>query len=121
MHRMPITLEKFVRRLSRSQLVTPEDAASLAQEAQQDEPDLSAERFAARLVRLGRLTKYQAQAIYRGDVDHLILGNYVILEQIGAGGMGMVYKGLHRRMKRIVALKVLPAAAMESSAHRHGA
>ena len=33
--------------------------------------------------------------------------DYQILEQIGAGGMGIVYRALHRRLKREVVLKVL--------------
>jgi len=40
------------------------------------------------------------------------LGNYILLEQIGAGGMGQVFKARHRRMDRIVALKLLPAKSM---------
>jgi molecular chaperone DnaK len=37
-----------------------------------------------------------------------VIGEYVILEQIGAGGGGQVFKAEHRRMERIVALKILP-------------
>src|SRR5437773_10156673 len=36
------------------------------------------------------------------------LGPYEILAQIGAGGMGEVYKGRDSRLNRIVAIKVLP-------------
>lgn len=112
---MPMKLEQFVRRLARSRLVTPDEAIALLQEARRDQPKLSAEQFATRLVRSGRLTKYQACSIYRGELQHLVLGNYIVLEKIGAGGMGLVYKGLHRRMKRLVALKVLPPEIMQSS------
>lgn len=35
------------------------------------------------------------------------LGDYQILSRIGGGGMGAVYKALHVRMNRVVALKIL--------------
>ncbi len=36
-----------------------------------------------------------------------VIGDYLLLEQIGAGGMGRVYRAEHRTMNREVALKVL--------------
>ncbi len=43
-----------------------------------------------------------------------ILGEYLIMSKIAAGGMGQVYKAQHQRMRRIVALKVLPPQAVLS-------
>lgn len=36
------------------------------------------------------------------------LGGYELIDKIGVGGMGQVFKARHRRMKRVVALKKLP-------------
>ena len=49
--------------------------------------------------------------------DPVRLGNYVLLEKIGGGGMGRVFKARHGRMDRIVAIKVLsPRIAKDETA-----
>ena len=40
--------------------------------------------------------------------EGMVLGDYRVLEKIGAGGMGIVFKAEHCRMKRVVAVKILP-------------
>ncbi len=42
-------------------------------------------------------------------MDRQTLGPYVLLEEIGAGGMGTVYLGRHRETSELAAVKVLPA------------
>jgi serine/threonine-protein kinase len=63
--------------------------------------------LAKQLVAQGKLTFYQAEAIRDRKFAELVVGNYEVLDRLGAGGMGTVYKARHRRMKRIVALKIL--------------
>jgi serine/threonine protein kinase len=43
------------------------------------------------------------------------LGNYQLVEKIGQGGMGVVYKAIHTSLNRIVALKILPAERMSDA------
>jgi serine/threonine protein kinase len=43
-----------------------------------------------------------------------MFGDYVVSDKIGAGGMGVVLKAEHRRMKRTVAVKVLPDRRLKS-------
>lgn len=65
------------------------------------------QQLARCLVRRKQLTAFQAEQVYKGRGKALVLGNYTVLEKLGQGGMGMVLKAQHRRMKRLVALKVL--------------
>jgi serine/threonine-protein kinase len=55
----------------------------------------------------GWLTDYQLERLQQGAGSELVLGSYVLLEPIGAGGMGQVFKARHQLMRRVVALKLI--------------
>ncbi|MFM7569991.1 MAG: serine/threonine-protein kinase, partial [Betaproteobacteria bacterium] len=68
------------------------------------------ETFANLLVEREKLTRFQAEELLSGSGMPLVLGDYVLLAKIGAGGMGQVFKAHHRRMKRLAAIKLLAAS-----------
>ncbi len=63
------------------------------------------------LIEQGALTEYQADKLAEG-LTKFTLGPYVITDWIGQGGMGQVFKSVHRVMGRECAIKVLPLSRM---------
>ncbi len=110
---MPISLDQFVENLASTGLMLAEEVSTICDSPEEQRP-ADAEDLAKLLIREGHLTNYQASAIYRGEHKNLIFHEYIILDRVGAGGMGVVLKAQHRRMKRIVAIKVLPAKSLDS-------
>src|SRR5690348_614232 len=72
------------------------------------------ETLAQRLIATGKLTAFQAVAVRQRRFEELVIGNYQVLDRLGAGGMGTVFKARHRRMKRVVALKLLLRSVAQS-------
>jgi putative two-component system response regulator len=68
------------------------------------------------LIELHLLNPYQAARVQAGTTRGLILGNYRILGRIGAGGLGVVFAAEHIRMRRKVAIKVVPVKAAKQPA-----
>jgi response regulator RpfG family c-di-GMP phosphodiesterase/serine/threonine protein kinase len=68
-----------------------------------------ADRFGHALVQAGLLSQYQLDRVRAGTTHGLVLGAYRVLEELGSGGMAMVFCAEHALLKRRVAVKVMPA------------
>jgi formylglycine-generating enzyme required for sulfatase activity/serine/threonine protein kinase len=103
---MPVALETFLSQLSESGLLSDQKlrAATHKKAEHQD-----GESLARDMIKSGYLTKYQAEQILSGKGKSLYMGQYVLLEKLGSGGMGQVLKAYHPGMDRIVAIKVILA------------
>jgi serine/threonine protein kinase len=66
------------------------------------------------LVTLGYVNRWQAEQLRQGRTK-FTLGPYNILDAIGRGGMGYVFKGEHILLGRVEAIKVLPKQKMDDT------
>lgn len=112
---MAQTADTFRKNTIESRLLSAEEIDyALADLPPNQFPD-NGEKLARELIKRKLLTPFQAQEIYSGRIKTLVLGNYVVIEKLGQGGMGLVLKARHRLMKRLAAIKILPAAAAKDA------
>jgi serine/threonine protein kinase len=100
-----LSVQEFLDSLKDSGLLSADEFDRTAQAALA--PNANPLSLVQSLVTAGVLTRYQAESVCQGKHAELRIGNYDVLDRLGVGGMGTVFKARHRRMKRIVALKVL--------------
>ncbi len=110
---MAVPLETVVKQLVDSGIIAP---GMLANFVPPKANPKSVEELLRELHKQNLLTRFQAQQFAQGRPKSLILGNYTILDKIGAGGMGQVFKAQHRRMDRTVAIKILPPSVTKDAA-----
>ena len=63
----------------------------------------------------GRRNRRRPDAITAEEREKLrVFGEYTLIKELGGGGMGRVFKAFHRKMDRIVAIKLLPPSLIQS-------
>src|ERR1700722_10241066 len=110
---MAATLEQIVKQLTDSGIIAP---GKLENFVPPKADPKTVDELVQALVKSENLTAFQGAQVKAGKAKALIMGNYTILDRVGAGGMGQVFKARHRRMKRIVAIKMLPPAMTKDAA-----
>jgi len=109
-----VSLEQFVQHLTASGLMSAAEVTAFQDALPPDRKPKDGEALAREMFRANKLTRYQAQAVYQGKTKGLVFGEYRVLDKLGQGGMGVVLKAEHRRMERVVAVKMISAAAMKA-------
>jgi serine/threonine-protein kinase len=91
--------------LGESQLLEPHQLEALDQLPEAHGEDV--QLLAKKIVKRGWLTVYQVNHLLQGRGRQLLFGSYVLLDRLGEGGMGQVFKARHRNLDRLCALKIV--------------
>ena len=107
------TSEEFLRCLEKSRLLTPAQLATTRAELAASSSDAALAPQAIADVLAGRswITAWQAKQLLGGQRAFFV-GKYKLLDRLGGGGMGTVFKAHHAMTDRIVALKMVNRALL---------
>jgi eukaryotic-like serine/threonine-protein kinase len=93
--------------IRRSGVLNARQLEEVSSKVQRGEYPRDSHALAGRLVAEQILTEFQAKRLLRLKVHGLVVGRYVILDRLGAGAKGRVFRAQHRLMGRVVALKII--------------
>lgn len=109
---LKMTIDDFLNSLQRSNLLDDELFDKVKRRVEKSQNDVDPRQVARSLVTRGNLTLWQSRQLLAGRSD-FFLGRYKLLDRIGKGGMGVVFKAQHAVMDRIVALKVMARSLLK--------
>jgi serine/threonine protein kinase len=104
--------EWFVWDLRRSNLIDRGHLDQLINEFLKKQPNAEPPALAQFLVNQGILSQFQAERLLQGKTQGLVLGPYTLIDALGSGSMGTVYKAFSKNDGKWYAVKVLPRRSM---------
>ena len=104
--------EWFVWDLRRSNLIERGRLDQVIEEFLAKNPRAEPPSLAEFLVGKGILTQFQAERLLQGKTQGFVLGPFTLVDALGAGSMGTVYKAQSKTDNKWYAVKVLPRRSM---------
>src|SRR5437667_1686277 len=104
--------EWFVWDLRRSNLLDRGQLDQVVGEFLEKHPAAEPPALAEHLVDQGVLTRFQADRLLQGKTQGFVLGPFTLMDALGAGSMGTVYKAQNKTDSATYAVKVLPRRSM---------
>jgi serine/threonine-protein kinase len=104
--------EWFVWDLRRSNLLDRGQLDQVVGEFLEKNPRAEPAALSEYLVEKGILTPFQAERLLQGKTQGFVLGPYTLMDALGSGSMGTVYKAQSKNDGQWYAVKVLPRRSM---------
>ncbi len=101
------TCSEYAAAVSECGLVGPDDCQRLAEFVRKS-PNAGPKELGAFLVGQGMLTRFQADYVIEGRTAELTLASYQLIDVIGTGSMGAVYKAKSAKDGGWYAIKIVP-------------
>src|ERR1700728_4661998 len=104
--------EWFVWDLRRSNLIDRGQLDQVIGEFMNKNPGANPPALAEYLIGQGILTDFQAERLLQGKTQGFVLGPFTLMDSLGTGSMGTVYKARSKTDSSWYAVKVLPRRSM---------
>ncbi len=104
--------EWFVWDLRRSNLIDRGRLDQIVGEFLQKNPRAEPPALAEFLIGKGILTEFQSERLLQGKTQGFVLGPFTLMDALGSGSMGTVYKAHNKSDNQWYAVKVLPRRSM---------